>query len=78
MKRDSIYGPPKEIFDPGEDFAKKKSKRRKQNDSSDSDVDLGFEEEGDEDENAFNQAKLRKYEIEKMKYYYAIVHCNNP
>ncbi len=26
----------------------------------------------------FNQAKLREYEVQKMKYYYAIVHCNTP
>lgn len=36
----------------------------------------GFQKQ-DDDTDAFNQAKLRQYELQKMKYYYAIVHCNN-
>ena len=36
---------------------------------------LGFEDDGIDHE-AFNQQKLRKYEIQKMKYFYAVVHCN--
>lgn len=27
--------------------------------------------------NAYNQSKLRKYEVQKMRYYYAIVHCDS-
>lgn len=27
---------------------------------------------------AYNTAKLRQYEINKMKYYYAIIYCNSP
>ena len=80
MKRDSLYGPPKEIFDPGEDApTKNKRKQKKRDDSSDSDSDLyqGFEHE-DDDDAAYNQTKLRKYEVDKLKYYYAVIHCNTP
>lgn len=36
-------------------------------------MDLGFEEE--DDPNAYNQKVLRRYEVQKMKYYYAVVTC---
>jgi hypothetical protein len=78
MKHDAIYGPPADIFDPGAEAASKRRKHKKRNDSSDSEeVDLGYEDES-QDENAYNQTRLRKYEIEKMKYYYAVVYCNSP
>lgn len=37
----------------------------------------GFEEQGEE-QALFNQSKLREYEVQKMRYYYAVVHCNSP
>jgi hypothetical protein len=87
MKNDTMYGPPKEIFDPEGDrdaeFAQKKrkhNKKKKYQESSDDEEDVmkaaGFENE-DDDLDAFNQEKLREYEVQKMKYYYAVVHCNN-
>ena len=30
----------------------------------------------DEKDNGENMAQLRKYEVQKMDYYYAVVHCN--
>ena len=30
-----------------------------------------------EEEQVFDQDKLRRYEIQKMKYYYAVIHCNS-
>ena len=56
--------------------AKKKAEEGNENESSSS---------SDEDENqvdeqrneAYNQMQLRKYELEKMKYFYAIIHCNS-
>ena len=39
-------------------------------------MDLGYEKEG-ENPQAYNQAMLRKYELQKMKYYYAVVTCNS-
>ena len=78
MKEDAINGPPKEIFDPGHKVTQKKHKKV---DSSDDEEDLalaaGFQKV-DDNLDAFNQAKLRKYELQKMKYYYAIVYCNSP
>lgn len=82
MKKDGLFGPPKEIFE-DQEVAKKKLltkkslfKKKKVVESSDSDggIDLGFQ--GEEFADAYNQAKLRKYELQKMKYYYGIVHCN--
>jgi len=65
MKKDTLYGPPKELFAEGE---VKKSKKRRGND----------QDEDKEADEAFNQNQLRKYEIQKMKYFYAIIYCNSP
>lgn len=29
-----------------------------------------------ENPHAYNQSELRRYEVQKMKYYYAVIHCN--
>lgn len=89
MKQDSLIGPPKEIFGNEEDYEKtlkykkhmkKKNDKAKKGSDSDSEGEnnelLGIEG-NEEDANAYNQNKLRKYELQKMKYYYAIVHCDN-
>ena len=33
--------------------------------------------EDEEIAEAYNYTKLRKYEVQKMKYYFAVVHCNS-
>ncbi len=71
-----MYGPPKEIFDPGEVKPKRHRKKMDSSDEEDLAIQAGFAKQED-NMDAFNQSKLRKYEIQKMKYYYAVVHCGN-
>jgi hypothetical protein len=94
MKKDSLYGPPTEIFqkDMSEDQytkrreAKKKAVKKKvkaqrhaasDEDSSSEELDMGLGDINDDDPDAYDQRMLRKYEIQKMKYYYAVVTCNS-
>ncbi len=61
MKNDVLYGPPKDLFQTEEQ--PKKSKRK--------------EDDDEENADAFDQKALRKYELDKMKYFYAVVHFNS-
>ncbi|CEP60663.1 pre-rRNA-processing protein ESF1 LALA0_S01e16094g [Lachancea lanzarotensis] len=70
LNREQIEGPPREIF-----ASKKKSKRSK-DDESDSDVDVkDLYEEGDADD--YDVKSLRRYQLERLRYYYAVVNCTN-
>ena len=92
MKHDSINGPPKEIFESEEVVkqrlekqkqaklrAKKSKKKQPKNESEDESESDEMAEQIQDEENpdAYNQSKLRRYEIQKMKYYYAVIHCNS-
>lgn len=68
MQREEKEGPPREIFP---------KKKHHHEDESDSDVDIhDLYEEGDADREVDNAA-LRHYQLERLRYYYAIVYCNN-
>ncbi len=36
-----------------------------------------IEEEDEEEDQGYDNIKLRKYEKQKLKYYYAVVYCNS-
>lgn len=68
MKKDTLYGPPKELFEVDESEKVNKKKKKKRTDELDINVDV--------DTTAFDQNQLRKYELNKMKYFYAVIYCN--
>jgi len=70
MKKDSLYGPPKDIMDE----APVKKPKRKNDVEEDPDEFMSDEEK---EKLGFNSAQMRKYEMQKMKYFYAVIHCNN-
>jgi hypothetical protein len=71
MKRDSLYGPPKEIFESKRTVDESHKLDEEREFIGDDEYRLGENDDGR------NLAMLRKYEINKMKYYYAIVFCNS-
>ena len=68
MKKDLLYGPPKEMF---KEQKKKKKKAKDRDFISDDEFQLNEHADGE------NMAQLRKYEVNKMKYFYGVVHCNS-
>ncbi|EEQ83245.1 pre-rRNA processing protein Esf1 [Blastomyces dermatitidis ER-3] len=82
MEREEMEGPPKEIF---------ASKKKKDEESDLEDSDLESEEEDEEEEeekikqsiikedqgDEFDSAHLRKYQLERLRYFYAILICSS-
>jgi len=74
MESDFLYGPPKAIFEKkeGKKISRKHAKREKNAEYlSDDDYELNENDDGE------NMAQLRKYEVQKMNYFYAVVYCNS-
>jgi hypothetical protein len=125
MKKDALYGPPKELYNPNKKHARgdivpakkqgKQQKGKKVQEESESEMgseegEFEMEEEGEaevsshsekeqndddvgqitharniqelieeerEEADAYNMEVLRQYELNKMKYYYAVVFCDS-
>lgn len=70
LKREEMEGPPREIF------KSKNSKKKSHDDDSDSDVDVrDLYEEGDAED--YDAKSLRRYQLDRLRYFYAVVYCNN-
>lgn len=73
MEREELEGPPKEIF------ADPKSKKRRDDQENSDDEDerirksLLQEDKGEE----FNSTALRRYQIDRLRYYYAVITCSS-
>ncbi|KAJ2827162.1 pre-rRNA-processing protein esf1, partial [Coemansia sp. 'formosensis'] len=69
MSKEATEGPPRDIF-------AKPSKPSDSDDEEDEGEDDLVKEQLDDNEE-FDQVALRKYEVEKMRYYFGVVECNS-
>lgn len=74
MQREEVEGPPKELF---QKKTTKRSKKHHSDDESDEEINIkDLYEEGDAEKDVDSRA-LRHYQLERLRYYYAVVKCNN-
>ncbi|TID26026.1 hypothetical protein E6O75_ATG03889 [Venturia nashicola] len=77
MEREELEGPPKELFQDNKKKENEDSEEDSDEDSEEEDErvknDLLKEDKGDE----LNSTALRAYQLDRLKYYYAIIHCSS-
>ncbi|KAJ1964857.1 pre-rRNA-processing protein esf1 [Dipsacomyces acuminosporus] len=79
IANEAINGPPREIFGESNDKHKTQKDGGLSDESSDDDDDeeVDLIKEQVEDNEEFDQVALRKYELEKMRYYFAVIECDS-